>query len=116
MIRRSVYYRDSIVVVDHEGFIIYVHVGSQAATMIIAASRTWISVKPYGNILHVEKPDRPEEYLLGDLVYLGLDMFILRRADFREVAKEQQTPIIEAFNRRHGRKQVKVEWGIQRIR
>lgn len=52
------------------------------------------------------------EYLLGDPGFLGLDHFILRRIDAREVAYVDSDPIMRAFNKLHAGYRVKVEWEI----
>jgi hypothetical protein len=41
--------------------------------------------------------------------YLGADMYVLKKVDFREVAREAQNPVIAAFNRRHCNRKIVVE-------
>jgi hypothetical protein len=56
--------------------------------------------------------DNVQEYLMGDPGYIGVDMYILRRTDYREVAREDMTVVIITFNRRHSHRRIKIEWGI----
>jgi DDE superfamily endonuclease len=57
--------------------------------------------------------DEPGEYLLGDPGYVGVEMYILRRAQRRELPTDTNAvAVAEAFNRMRAAERVKVEWGI----
>jgi hypothetical protein len=43
-------------------------------------------------------------------------MYVLRKVDLREVALENHTPVITAFNKQLNKRRVKVEWGIGAIK
>lgn len=44
---------------------------------------------------------------------MGMDQFILRRIDSREISNQDNNPVINAFNKMHAGERVAVEWGIR---
>jgi DDE superfamily endonuclease len=56
--------------------------------------------------------DAVQEYILGDPGYMGVDMYVLRRVDNREMSNANENPVVRAFNQRHVARRVEVEWGI----
>jgi hypothetical protein len=112
MKHKSMYCMNLVVIVDHFGYIIYVDGGFPGSFHDSRCLRNSDINKNCRQYFTSADLDQVGEYVLGDPGYLGLDMYILRRVDFGEIAREEQTPIIEAFNRRHCNKRVKVDWGI----
>jgi hypothetical protein len=106
------YCMNSLLVVDCKGYVIYVHAGYFGNYHNSRCLRNSDLCKNWKNYFTWTKPNQPEEYLLGGLAYLGLDMFILSIVDYREEGMEEPTPFIEVFNKRHHRKRVRVKWGI----
>jgi hypothetical protein len=114
--RKRGYFFNNIVVIDHDGLFIYVEPGYAGSFHDVNClrnselHRTWRQ-----RFTRRENVDggRYFEYLLGDPGYLGVDMYILRRVDNREVnAGAAGNPVVEAFNKHHAGIRIQVEWGI----
>jgi hypothetical protein len=59
------------------------------------------------------KLDKVGEPVLGDLGYIGVEMYVLRRVHRRDIPGDPNAAAVaEAFNRRHAAERIKVEWGI----
>jgi hypothetical protein len=110
--RRAKYCMNSVVIVDHDGLIIYVDSGYPGSFHDVRCLKMSHIHSHWREYFSAQSLDDVGEYLLGDPGYLGADMYVLRRVDFREVAWEDQNPVISAFNRRHSHRKIKVEWGI----
>jgi hypothetical protein len=115
-----------VVVVDHDGLIIYVDAGFAGSfhdARCVSNSDLGKNWRDY--FTGDELLEQILEFLMGDPGYLGLEMFIMRRVDAREivggVAANAEPgrvgdPVIDAFNARHAGFRVKVEWGIGGIK
>lgn len=62
-----------------------------------------------------DNSDEVQEYLLCDPGYMGVDAYILRLAERRELANGNNDRVVNSFNRRHAQQRVQVERGIGRL-
>ena len=109
---KKIYSLNNIVVVDHDGLFIYIDpslAGSFHDVRCLRNTDLGLNWTDYFEIDY-DSP-YPVEYLLGDPGYLGMDHFILRRFDGREM-DDVNNPVVDAFNRFHSGFRVSVEWGI----
>lgn len=124
--RKKLYAFNNTIVVDHDGFIIYIDAGWAGSfhdVRILQESHLHKNWRDYFTRL-----DEYIEFLLGDRKdlysrqllltqpfttagYLGVEMYIMRRVDAREFVNIQGD-VLNAYNKRHAGKRVKVEWGI----
>jgi hypothetical protein len=114
--RKAMYCLNSLVIVDHYSLIIYVDPGFPGSFHDIRCLKNSNIHKEWRRYFTCENLDEVGEYLLGDPAYLGADMYILRKVDLREVARHNQSPVVTAFNKRHSKRRIKVEWGIGAIK
>lgn len=111
--RKRGYFFNNIVVIDHDGLFIYVEPGYAGSFHCLRNSelhRDWRN-----RFTRTETADGSYfEYLLGDPGYLGVDMYILRRVDRREINAGAAgfNLVVEAFNKHHAGIRIKVAWGI----
>ena len=124
--RKEIYCMNTVIVVDHDGLIIYVDAGFAGSfhdARCLENSDLGMNWRHY----FTRHSDLMEviEFLLGDPGYMGWEMFILRRIDAREIVggvRDGVEPgrvgnnVIDAFNCRHAGRRVKVEWGIGGIK
>ncbi|PXF42843.1 hypothetical protein BWQ96_07437 [Gracilariopsis chorda] len=111
--RKKMYCFNSAVVIDHDGMFIYIAPGNAGSYHDVTVLRdTGLSRNWQEHFAVDHDSPHPVEYLLGDPGYLGLDHFILRCIDARELANVDQDPVLRAFNKLHAGYRVTVEWGI----
>ena len=108
--RKKMCCRNSTVVIDKEGFFIFVDAGYAGSFHDIHCLRHSDLYTRWRR--YFRNYEESVEYLLGDPGYMGAEMFILRKVDNRERNADGGNPVIDAFNRRHAAERVKVEWGI----
>lgn len=120
--RKAIYCMNCVIVVDHDGLIIYVDAGFAGSfhdARCLENTELGLNWRDY----FTQHADLDEilEFLLGDPGYLGWEMFIMRRVDAREIVGGVPegvapggvgNPVLDAFNARHAGRRVKVEWGI----
>ncbi len=101
---------NNIVVVDHQGLFIYLDFGYPGFYHDVT-------------ILHQSKLHKDQcqfflhgdeyfEYLLGDLGYLGEDMFIMKRIRRCEIGPNVDQDVIRTYNKMNVGYKVQMEWGI----
>jgi hypothetical protein len=66
--------------------------------MMFVAFETCTFIKT-GDYFASDDLDAVHEYLLGDPGYMGVEMYVVRRVDNREVPDANGNPIIRAFTR-----------------
>lgn len=110
--RKAMYCFNNVIIVDHDGLIIYCEpafTGSFHDVRCLRNSHIHLNWREY---FRNDDLDVVQEYLLGDPGYMGVEMYILRRIDGREIQGDQANPVVRAFNKRHAAVRVQVEWGI----
>jgi hypothetical protein len=109
--RKKMYCFNSTVIIDNEGFFIFVDAGFAGSfhdIRCLKQSDVYMRWRQY-----FSTDEEWLEYVLGDPGYMGAEMFVMRRIDNRERnPADLQNPVINAFNKRHAAERVKVEWGI----
>lgn len=108
--RKSMYCMNNVIIVDHDGLIIYCEAGAPGKHHDVNCLRACHIHQHWQDYFSREDPDTVGEYLLGDPGYFGAEMYILRRVDGREIA--DMNPVVRAYNKRHAARRVAVEWGI----
>lgn len=114
--RRKIYSFNNIVVVDHDGFIIYIDpsfYGSYHNVRCLRGSGLGRNWQNYFKVDH--DSSYPVEYLLDNPEYLKMDHFILRKIVGREI-EDFNKPVISAFNKYHSDYGVLMEWGIGELK
>jgi hypothetical protein len=104
---------NNVVVVDNHGLFIFVGPSFAGSFHDVRCLRnTEISIRWRDFFANDPDSHVPLQYLLGDPGYVGLEQFILRRVDRREVPNVDSDPLLRAFNKRHAGQRIAVEWGI----
>jgi hypothetical protein len=111
MMGYSVTSTPGLVVIDHDGLFSYIDAGIGGSFHDVRCLRGSHIFANWRQYFRNNNLDVVQEYLLGDPGYIGVEMFILRRVDGRELM-EDGNPVADAFNRRHAARRIQVEWGI----
>ena len=106
------YCTNNMVIVDHRGLFIYVEPDYPGAYHDVNVLRHSSLMMDWRN--HFTHSDAEDyfEYLLGDPGYVGADMFIMRRFGSAEMPANVHEDVVDAFNKLHSGRRIKVEWGI----
>ncbi len=97
-------------ILDHHGLFIYINsssLGSYHDVNIFCHSTIYKEWHQY--FTHW---DEYYEYLLGDLKYLGEEMFIIKRMWKQKLPLDVNHGAIQAYNKMHVGFKIQMEWGI----
>ncbi len=105
---------NNTVVVDHQGLFIYLDCGYLCSYHdVTILCRYKLHKNWHQFFLH---GDEYFEYLLGDLGYVGEEMFIMRRIGRHEISPNANKDAIKTYNKMHVGYKVWVEWGIGELK
>jgi DDE superfamily endonuclease len=110
--RKKMYCFNNVVIVDHDGLFIYVDAGFAGSFHDVRCLRNSHLHHNWRDYFTNDDLDTVQEYVLGDPGYMGVEMYVLRRVDNREMPNADENPVVGAFNQRHASRRVEVEWGI----
>jgi DDE superfamily endonuclease len=110
--RKKMYCFNNVVIIDHDGLFIYVDAGFAGSFHDVRCLRNSHIHHNWREYFANDDLDAVQEYILGDPGYMGVDMYVLRRVDNREMQNANENPVVRAFNQRHAARRVEVEWGI----
>jgi hypothetical protein len=103
---------NNVVIIDHDGLFIYIVAGFAGSFHDVRCLRNFHIHQNWRQYFANDNLDVVQEYLLADPGYMGVEMYLLRRVDKREIQNAERNPVVRAFNQRHAARRVEVEWGI----
>ena len=110
--RKKIYCMNNVIIVDHHGLFIYVdpsYRGSFHDVTCLRASNMYGTWREY---FIYDDANQYFEYVLGDLGYVGIEMFIMRQIQGQEMDANIKQSVVDAWNKMHAGYRIQVEWGI----
>ena len=98
---KKIYCMNNIVIVDHHGLFIYIdssYLGSFHDVSCLHASELHESWREY--FVHNDTNEY-FEYVLGDLGYVGTEMFIMRQIQGHKIGEGISQEVVDAWNKMH---------------